>query len=236
MKKICRNFVACLLAVLVAFSFSLSGFAFETEETTAVNIPEISEETVEDTADNNEDEIVATVSLCSVVYVWPISGHTFIYVHNNSDEPIQVGHYEVPVGQGVSIGAFSFSVHDGWGIYYNIEGFKENTKGRMDKVWSKSKDINARELEKLTAELKAYPNYWGFVANCATFAFAMWNSVSGDHFFSLLIPAISQFMLMVGGGKKGVLEMYCPERNQIFRQKGFGSNAHLEIASDGTIS
>lgn len=182
------------------------------------------------------DETVATVSLCSNIYVWPISGHTWIYVHNNSDEPIQVGLYEVPVGQGVSIGSFSFSVNDGWGLYYNIEAYKENTKNRMDSVWSISEDINSSELETLNNKLNNYPNYWGFVANCATFSFSMWNSVSGDSFFSLLIPAISEFMIILGGGQKGVLEMYCPPREHVYRQKGMGDDAHLALASDYSVS
>lgn len=216
MKSVFKKIISVLMAVVILSSTCVVAFA--------------------ETAEIEEDEKIATLSLCSCVYVWPVSGHTWIYVHNNSDEPIQVGHYEVPVGQGVSIGAFSFSVHDGWGLYYNIEAYKENTKGRMDDVWSISEELNASELETLSKSLKNYPNYWGVVANCATFSFSMWNSVTGDNFFSLLIPAISQFMIIVGGGKKGVLEMYCPSRDQIFRQKGFGSDAYLELASDGTIS
>lgn len=244
-KKILAYLMAIVMA-FTAFSAVMPVYALEQEESVSTeNEPVADEETEatepEEPAEKEEtvadpNAAVATISLCSVIYVWPISGHTFIYVHNNSDKPIQVGHYEVPVGQGVSVGAFSFSVWDGWGLYYNIEAYKENTKGRMNNVWSISEDLNADELETLTKNLKNYPNYWGVVANCATFAFSIWNSVTGDNFFSLLIPAISQFMVMVGGGKKGVLEMYCPTRDQIFRQKGFGDDAHLEPASDMTIS
>lgn len=233
MKVSFKRFFAGLIAVIMLLTFSSVAFAAETEEI----IDEIPQETTEKVvAASEEDEIVATVSLCSVVYVWPISGHTFIYVHNNSDEPIQVGHYEVPVGQGVSVGSFSFSVRDGWGLYYNIEAFKENTKGRMDDVWSISQNLNASELAELSDELANYPNIWSFGLNCATFAFSIWNSVTGDSFVSLLIPAISEFMVMVSGGEKGVLEMYCPSRDQIFRQKGSGSDAYLVLASDGTVS
>ena len=51
----------------------------------------------------------------------------------------------------------------------------------------------------------------------------------------MLIPAITQFMLMVSGAKKGVLEMYCPPRENVYRLKGQGSNAHLELASDYSV-
>ena len=233
MKLKFKALFSVLMAVLMLSAPMTAAFA---QEETALASEETTELVLTAEPESDENETVATVSLCSCIYVWPISGHTWIYVQNNSDEPITVGHYEVPVGQGVSVGAFSFSVRDGWGIYYNIEAYKENIRGRIDDMWSKSKELNASELEELTDALVNYPNAWTFGMNCATFAFSIWNSVSGDHFVSLLIPAISQFMIMVSGGQKGVLEMYCPEREQILRQKGTGSDAYLVIASDGTIS
>lgn len=215
-----------ITAIILALAIALTAFTV----CFAADMDMVPETTV-----SESDDTVATLSICSAIYVWPVSGHTWIYVHNESAEPIQVGHYTVPVGQGVSVGVFSFSVNDGWGIYYNIEAYKENTKNRMDKVWSKSVKINADELETLHNKLINYPNYWGFGGNCATFAFSMWNSVTHQGYFSMLIPAITQFMLMVSGGKKGVLEMYCPPRENVYRLKGQGSNAHLELASDYSV-
>lgn len=188
-----------------------------------------------DAAQADNDENIATISLCSNIYVWPISGHTWIYVHNNSDEPIQVGLWEVLPDQGVSIGAFSFSVDDGWGLYYNIEAYKENFKNRMGNVRSISEDMDSDELEALNKALDNYPNMWSFGVNCATFSFTMWNSVTGDAMFSLLIPAISDFMIMLKGGKKGVLDMYQPPRDNVYRQKGHGDNAYLVLASDYSV-
>lgn len=238
MKKI----IAVIVAMIMVFSVPSVAFATEnTEPTTVVSeennptleetdVPEVEPET------DVDDGCVATLSLCTCIYVWPISGHTWIYVHNNSDETIRVGHYDVPAGQGVSVGVFSFSVDDGWGIYYNIEAYKENTKNRMDKVWSKTTELDAEELDTLHNRLLSYPNYWGFGGNCATFAFSMWNSVTHEGYFSLLIPAITQFMLMVSGAEKGVLEMYCPPRDNVYRLKGSGESGHLERASDYTVS
>ena len=79
-------------------------------------------------------------------------------------------------------------------------------------------------------------NYWDFYFNCAFFAFSIWNSVSGDFLIPLVIPAISQLEVILAGGKKGVLEMYEPTEDQIFRQRGSGSSAYLEPVSDWTIN
>ncbi len=226
-----KRIAAIMLTLAMLVTFSTVSWAEEplTEQSAETVIVNTAEQ-------NDEDEVVATLSLCSNIYVWPISGHTWIYVHNNSDEPIQVGLYEVPVGQGVSIGAFSFSVNDGWGLYYNIEAYKENNKNRMGNVRSISEEMDADELAQLNDSLNNYPNIWTFGVNCATFSFSIWNSVTGDGFFSLLIPAISDFMIMVGGGKRGVLEMYQPPREHVYRQKGSGSSARLVPASDYSVS
>lgn len=232
-----KKFIAILMAIAIVFSVPSVAFAAEEDEqitNVAEEYENVPEET--ETSESDSDEVVATLSVCSAIYVWPISGHTWIYVHNYSDEPIQVGHYEVPVGEGVSVGVFSFSVNDGWGIYYNIEAYKENTKNRMDKVWSKTTELDAAELDTLHNRLLSYPNYWGFGGNCATFAFSMWNSVTHEGYFSLLIPAITQFMLMVSGAEKGTLEMFCPPREHVYRLKGSGDSAHLELASDYSVS
>ena len=188
------------------------------------------------TEQEDENEIVATVSICSCIYFFPISGHTWIYVENLSDRVQRVGLYDLPVGQGVSIGSFSFSVADGWGVYYNIEAFRENRDNNSSNHWTKTKELTQSELDSLSINIANYVNYWDFYFNCAFFAFSIWNSVSGDFLIPLVIPAISQLEVILAGGKKGVLEMYEPTEDQIFRQRGSGSSAYLEPVSDWTIN
>lgn len=188
------------------------------------------------TEQEDENEIVATVSICSCIYFFPISGHTWIYVENLSDRVQKVGLYDLPVGQGVSIGSFSFSVADGWGVYYNIEAFRENRDNNSSNHWTKTKELTQSELDSLSINIANYVNYWDFYFNCAFFAFSIWNSVSGDFLIPLVIPAISQLEVILAGGKKGVLEMYEPTEDQVFRQRGSGSSAYLEPVSDWTIN
>ena len=179
------------------------------------------------TEQEDENEIVATVSICSCIYFFPISGHTWIYVENLSDRVQRVGLYDLPAGQGVSIGSFSFSVADGWGVYYNIEAFRENRDNNSSNHWTKTKELTQSELDSLSINIANYVNYWDFYFNCAFFAFSIWNSVSGDFLIPLVIPAISQLDVILAGGKKGVLEMYEPAEDQVFRQRGSGSSAYL---------
>lgn len=211
-----KKLLAILLTVAMLFATASTAFAAD--------------------ASQAADDSIATISLCSNIYVWPVSGHTWIYVHNNSNKTIRVGLWDVPPDQGVSIGSFSFSVDNGWGLYYNIESYKENLKDRMGTVRSISEDMDADDLASLNKALKNYPNMWSFGINCATFSFSMWNSVTGDAMFSLLIPAISDFMIMLKGGEKGVLEMYQNPRENVYRQKGSGDDAYLVPVSDYTAN
>lgn len=206
------------------------------EETTEPEIPEepVTEPEVPEIPDENE--IVAAVSICSSMSVPLIAGHTYIYVQNLSDEPIQVGLYEVPVGQGVSVGAFSFSAYDGWGIYYNLEAFRENQGNKEAKVWSKTRQLNASQLEKLSKNIRNYLNHWDPFFNCAFFAYSVWDASVGDLLIPLVIPVFSHLMLMVSGGRKGVLDMYQPTEDQVFRQRGSGSGARLEPVGSRTIN
>lgn len=191
------------------------------------------EDTSEEITDGNES--VAIMYLCSDIDLFPFVGHCWIYVENLSDSPITVGLYEVPEGQGVSVGSFSFSVMDGWGLYYNLEGWRENRDDTVKRARYVSTELDAEKLEKLTDSLTSYPNYWGPVANCSTFAFSIWNSVTGDFYFSLLIPAIAHLELIIGGAKKGDLEMYYPTEEQVLRQRGIGNDTHLEPVGSLTL-
>lgn len=233
MKTMLKKLTAFLLAASILLTFSFSAAA--AQEVT----PEAENAVSEDAADiqnNDENEIVATVSVCSCIYVFPISGHTWIYVENLSDKVQRVGLYDLPVGQGVSIGSFSFSVSDGWGIYYNLEAYRENRDNNSANHWSITKELTQEELDSLSKSIAGYVNYWDFYFNCAFFAFSIWNSASGDFLIPNVIPALSQLMVIIAGGKKGVLEMYEPTEDQLFRQKGSGSSAYLEPISADTLN
>lgn len=221
MRKYFNKFIAVILAITIMMSFSLVAFA--KDETQSF--------------ETNNNETVAKLYLMSCIYFFPISGHTWIYVENLSDEPIQVGLYEVPVGEGVSIGSFCFTAYDGAGIYYNLEAYRENKNDNQDSHYSISKELNRDELKALSDDIAGYVNYWDLYFNCAFFSFSTWNAATkGLVLIPMVLPGISQIQVMIAGGKKGSVNMYYPRRDQIFRQKGSKDNAKLVLVSDKTFN
>ncbi len=210
--------IAFVLAIVLAFSLTPVAFAGKASS-----------------ADNSEN-VVATVSLCSCIYTFPVSGHTWIYVENLSDKIQRVGLYDVPVDQGVSIGSFSFSVSDGWGLYYNLEAYRENRDNNAGNHWVVTKGLTQSELDDLSDYIAHYLNYWDLYFNCAFFSFSTWNHVSHNLLIPLVIPAISQLEVIMAGAKKGTMKMYCPSKDQIFRQSDSGSSAQLVPVSEKTLN
>jgi len=229
-----KRVTALLLAVVIAFAASVTAFAAEetTESEPVTNVGDV------DTGEADVgEEIVARASLFGATYFFPIAGHNWIYVENLSDEPITVGLYEVPVGQGVSVGAFSFSVGDGWGIYYNLEAYRENKDNNIDDCYSITIDLNKSELEHLSDSIRNYPNMWEmFIFNCTFFAFAIWNDNSPHFFIPFFLPGVAWIEMLIMGAKKGATPMYYPTEDQVYRQKGIGSSARLEPVGAYTMS
>lgn len=224
-----KKTLAFLLAVIIVLTGSLTVLAAPKDASAEV--------TSKATAAKSPDTIVARASLFAAMYFFPVSGHTWIYVENLTDEPITVGIYEVPAGQGVSVGVFSFSVNDGWGIYYNLEAYRENRNNNISDCRSITKDMTRSELEKLSNTIKNYPNMWDiFIFNCTYFAFSVWNKSSDNFFIPMMIPALAMLEVIIVGAPKGVTQMYYPTKDQVFKQRGTGDNAYLEPCGEKTLS
>ena len=237
--RLLKKSLCILLTILLAFATASTAFAQKEAslpvDGTAAELPPQEEQNAPNETDENE--IVAKVSLFSAMYVFPVSSHCWIYVENLTDSPMTVGIYEVPVGQGVSVGVFSFSVNDGWGIYYNLEAFRENRNDNIDGCWSITLDFTQSELEKLSNSIKNYPNMWElFIFNCTFFALSIWNHNTNYFLLPFFIPAIPWLEVMIVGGKKGETQMYYPTSDQVFKQRGAGDSAYLEPVGEKTLS
>ena len=105
----------------------------------------------------------------------PDKPHVWIYVENISDKPITVGHYTVPVGDSVSIGAWRDRGR-GAGIHYNLERYwvKADTYDRT--VYLKA-TVTAAELRMVTMTINSH-DYWTYPFNCGWFATCVWNKTT----------------------------------------------------------
>lgn len=214
-KTAIKKIISFFLAFIIIFSASQAAFA-ENE--------------------GSADEAVAKIWVCSNMSIPLVIGHTYVYIENLSDEPIKVGAYEVPVGDGVSVGCFAFSAYDGWGIYYNLEAYRENKKDKEGRILSKSETLTADELERMSDYITGYLNHWDPIFNCSYFSYSVWNKATGDFLIPSPLPIIAHLMLMLTGGEKGTLDMIYADESKVYRQKGTGSSAHLEHVSTATLN
>ncbi len=185
-------------------------------------------------ADNvvTDDSYVAVMYLCSVWTSW--CPHVFIYFENISDDEITVGKYKCPVGEGVSLGTFGMTVDDGSGLYYNLECYRNSSNNNLT-VLNLSKKLTKSELEKVSNKICS-SNHWDMlILNCCYFASSVWNAGGGSYVFPIVcIPSITRIQ-MIFKGCSSSLKLYKADRNQVYRQRGSGDSAYLELVSDSTL-
>lgn len=210
MKKSLKRFMSAVLSLVLIITVALPAFA----------------------ADSGE-QIVAEISVCSRDKEVPSFGHTWIYIHNISDRPIQVGAYWVPVGEGVSIGTFANTRDDGKGVYYNIESHCINKYGDHD-FYSITKKISANTLKKVSDKILSL-NDWNFFKNCMHFTFAVWKTATGQSFANLLLPTLGELQLRIAGARYKNLKMSYPSADRVYKQKGSGSGASLAVVRSSSL-
>ena len=181
----------------------------------------------------SDDEIVATITLfCRPNMI--LHGHGWIYVESLSDSTIELGHYDLLPGDGVSIGTFANSREDGWGIYYNIESYSATTYG-MDGCTTITEELTENEVETLSNKIYNYTNTWNHFINCMYFAFTMWNSVSDITFIPVVFPIFGQLQMLFYDYQTDEPDMKPVTADQVYRQKGTGDKAYLVPASEGSL-
>lgn len=181
----------------------------------------------------HDDKYVVEMYICARKITSPF-GHMWVYFQNKSDKTLQVGAYSLPVGQGVSVGVFGLTRSDGIGIYYNIEAYSVNRYG-VDSVICMQEKLTEEELEKVSTRI-ARSNFWDlFIFNCMGTAFSIWNTGSNVKLIPLIFPVFGRWQIMLREHQEGI-DMYYPTVNQVYKQRGNGKNATLEVVSSGSLS
>jgi hypothetical protein len=203
------------------------------EETTEPTVPD--EPQVPDTPEEpvyDENEVVANFYVFLIESLPHPIGHTWVYIENLTDRELQVGLYTLPPHEGVSVGVLARP--DGWGIYYNVESYAQNTHG-MGKHISMSDPLTAKQLKKVSKTIINYVNHWDPIFNCMYFAFKVWNSGSRRILLPLLFPVVGKLQMAIYRHEMNA-EMKPVRRDQCFKQVGFGKFAYLKEISDRSLT
>lgn len=180
----------------------------------------------------SDSDIVGTISIA--FRMSKISfGHVWIYIHNTSDEPLEVGLYTVQPGEGVSLGNFNITRNDGPGLYYNIESYCGNLYG-LDGTASVSDELTRGRLNLITKLLRNV-SHFDPIYNCTGFALTVWNLGSKRIMPFIPIPVIALVEIILWGGRFNNLEMSYPPADQVYKQRGIGEKAYLEPVCEASL-
>ena len=210
MKKTTKKLLSLLMSIILIFAIGIYAFA----------------------ADGG-DGAVAKISVCSRDKEVPSFGQTWIYVENISSEPIQVGAYTVPVGEGVSVGTFANTRDDGKGVYYNIESHCINKYDHHD-FFSITKEISADTLMKVSDKILSL-NDWDFFKNCMHFTFSVWKTATGQSFANLILPTLGELQMRIAGARHRNLTMYYPSADRVYKQIGSGREATMVVVKSSSL-
>lgn len=180
------------------------------------------------------EDTVALLYLCSNSTGFPSLGHIWIYFENVTENALKVGAYELPAGEGVSVGTFGLTRSDGFGIYYNVEAYTGNLHG-MEKTLYLMTELDQSTFDKISKKILR-KNWWDPIAvNCAFFAISIWNKGDGPSMFPWVVFPVFARTQMKSRGAKTDLKMFYPEFERVYKQKGSGDNARLVNVDPGTV-
>ena len=229
MKRITK-YIALLMSLIMMLSSLSFGVSAE-----AFSQPEITEN--EATAVNNSDyksDTVALLYLCSNWTGFPSLGHIWIYIENVSNKAMKVGVYDLPAGEGVSVGTFGLTRSDGFGVYYNIEAYTGNLFGMGESMYLMT-ELNQKEFDNVSNKI-ATSNFWDpAIFNCAFFAITTWMTGGGSIMMPIVVfPTFARIQMKLQNYKSG-LKMFYPSRENVYKQIGNGSSAKLRKVVDGSV-
>ncbi|MBQ2904612.1 MAG: hypothetical protein IJE48_09470 [Clostridia bacterium] len=230
-----RSVTAVLLALIIAIvplsaAFAADGGAVLSALTPSDAATGTDAPSVPDEPDNSD--VVGTISLA--FRLSHISfGHVWVYIHNTSDEPFEVGLYTVQPGEGVSLGNFNLTRSDGRGLYYNIESHCGNKYG-IDGTIAVTDKLTYGRLQAVSKVLKN-GNRFDPVYNCTGFALTVWTAGSAKLIPFIPIPCVAMLGIVMWGGKLNSLEMSDVPAEQVYKQIGNGSDAYLKPVSEGSL-
>ena len=239
-----NKLIAVLLLIIVFFSSVITSGAFESTEGTTqaaestapdntdITPPIEEPESTPETPEPDDNDIIGKIYLCSRWSSVTTTGHLWIYIHNTSSEPITVGLLEVQPDEGVSLATFGFTRSDGFGIYYNMETYR-NDKYCDESCISISDDLTRDELAKVSKKL-LNSNHWDPIFNCVFFACSIWNTAGNRFIMPFFYPPVTRAQIKSAGDGEICQMVYQPPENT-YKQRGIGKNSYLDHLSQKSL-
>lgn len=197
--------------------------------------PDISEgepQPPEQEPEKSDSDVVGTIALCSRWSGITTTGHIWVYIENTTEETLRVGLYDLPAGEGLSLATFGFTRSDGFGIYYNMETFR-NDKYCDDSCICITDDLTRAELDKVTAKL-LISNQWNPIINCVFFACSIWNTAGDKTVIPFFYPPVARLQIALSSDSEPCVMKYQPPENA-YKQRGNGGRAYLENVSQKSL-
>lgn len=124
-------------------------------------------------------EIVGTVSIYSSPVPYPapnrLTGHSWIYIENTSDESFELANSVVEPNDSISFGTTANPIMHYIGIFVNLEGYNSHYLENI----SDTKPFYYEDIAYTDNFLKHH-NKWNILYNCSTFACDLWNKLGPD--------------------------------------------------------
>ena len=182
--------------------------------------------------DPKPTDVVGEIWLCSINGSGLAVGHMWVYILNTSDEYLKIGLYDVPPGEGISVGTYGFTRYDGMGVYYNLEARRNDNY--CGESYMRLKDpLTRKEAENVTNSILS-ANYWDPIFNCTTFACRIWNRASGTPMIPMVLPGLTRLQMLIWGADDSDKMMFQPPEN-CYKQRGTGGRAYMEHCCQKTL-
>lgn len=127
------------------------------------------------TADENSEKI-GTVSIYSSMINFPtpkrLTGHSWIYIYNETDTAFYVSDIFVPPKKGITFSTTANPVMGYTGLWANVEAYNS---AYLDNI-SLTGDFYYEDIAYVEQYLK-FHNKWNIVMNCTTFSCELWNNL-----------------------------------------------------------
>lgn len=127
-----------------------------------------------------DSEVVGTVSIYSSPVPYPVpkrlTGHSWIYIENTSDESFELANSVVEPNDSISFGTTANPVMHYIGIFVNLEGYNSHYLENI----SDTKPLYYEDIEYINNFLNHH-NKWNILYNCSTFACDLWNKLGPDN-------------------------------------------------------